>query len=130
MTEIPVVVVGAHLSGMPLNHELKRLGARLDREATSASVYKLYALKTWPPKPGLLRTTDGQGGAIDVEVWLMSTCGFGEFVAGIPAPLSIGTVQLSDGTGVKGFLVESEAIRDARDITEFGGWRKYTASSF
>ena len=81
-----------------------------------------------PAKFPMLRVEDGKGAAIEVEVWALSAEGFGRFVDGIPSPLSIGTVKLSDGRGVKGFLLEAAASHDARDISSFGGWRKFLAS--
>ncbi|WP_137046316.1 allophanate hydrolase [Pseudolabrys sp. FHR47] len=126
--EIAVAVVGAHLSGLPLNGELTSLGARLLESTRTAPDYKLYALNgTVPPKPGLLRIDAGQGAAIEVEVWALPLEAFGAFMSGIAAPLSIGTVTLADGRGVKGFLVEAAAVSQARDITIFGGWRAYLA---
>jgi allophanate hydrolase len=126
--EIAVAVVGAHLSGLPLNGELQSLGARLLEATTTAPDYKFYALNgTVPPKPGLLRVDAGKGSAIEVEIWALPVEGFGKFVDGIPSPLSIGTIKLSDGRGVKGFLLEAAASNDARDISSFGGWRKYLA---
>jgi allophanate hydrolase len=126
--EIPVAVVGAHLSGMPLNGELRSLGARFLEKTQTAPDYKLFALDgTRPPKPGLLRVGTGKGHAIEIEIWALSAEGFGRFVAGIPAPLGIGTLTLPDGRGVKGFLVEAEAVNGARDISHFGGWRAYMA---
>jgi len=126
--EIPIAVVGAHLSGMPLNRELTALDGRLLRAVSTAPDYKLYALKgTVPPKPGMLRVAPGTGAAIALEVWALSPAAFGRFVAAIPQPLSIGTLTLADGTQVKGFLVEATAIDGARDISHFGGWRAYMA---
>jgi allophanate hydrolase len=78
-----------------------------------------------PPKPGLLRVADGEGAAIRLELWTLDKAGFGAFVAGIPAPLGVGTIRLSDGSSAKGFLVEAEAVKGAEDITKFGGWRAY-----
>jgi allophanate hydrolase len=128
-TMVKVAVVGAHLSGQPLNHQLTDLGARLDRSCKTAAVYKLVALPgTVPPKPGLIRTTEG-GGAIDVEVWEMTDEAFGKFVAAIPPPLGIGTLQLEDNQQVKGFLCESYAVAGARDITHFGGWRAFLGAA-
>lgn len=128
--EIAVAVVGAHLSGLPLNGELQTLGARLLEATATAPDYKLYALNgTVPPKPGLLRTDAGKGAAIEVEVWALTVEAFGRFVDGIPSPLSIGTIKLSDGRGVKGFLLEAAASNDACDISSFGGWRKYLAQN-
>ncbi|MGJ4958981.1 allophanate hydrolase [Bradyrhizobium sp. HKCCYLRH2015] len=125
--EIAIVVVGAHLSGMALNHELTSLGGRLLEATTTAPDYKLYALSTTPPKPGMLRIDDGKGSAMAVEIWALSAAGFGQFVNLIPPPLSIGTIRLADGRTAKGFLVEPAALGGARDISEFGGWRAYMA---
>jgi allophanate hydrolase len=125
--EIAIAVVGAHLSGMVLNGELKALGGRLLEAANTAPDYRLYALATTPPKPGMLRVAAGAGSSIAVEIWALSAAAFGKFVAAIPPPLSIGTVRLADGRGVKGFIVEPADIDDARDISAFGGWRAFMA---
>jgi allophanate hydrolase len=126
--DIALAVVGAHLSGMALNSELQALDARFVDAATTLPDYKLYALPgTTPPKPGMLRVEAGSGASIDVEVWSLSAKAFGQFVAAIPSPLSIGTVQLADGRAVKGFLVEAAALKGARDISQFGGWRAFMA---
>jgi allophanate hydrolase len=126
--EIALAVVGAHLSGMPLNCELRALGARLVAEITTTADYRLFALNgTDPPKPGLLRVADGEGAAIAVEVWALTATAFGRFVAAIPPPLSIGTIRLAGGGSAKGFLVEARAVDGARDISSFGGWRAFVA---
>lgn len=125
--EIAIAVVGAHLSGMALNGELRALGGRLLEENVTAADYKLYALDTTPPKPGMLRVEAGAGSAIKLELWALSAAAFGKFVAAIPPPLSIGTVRLADGRGVKGFIVEPTAVNGARDISSFGGWRAFVA---
>jgi allophanate hydrolase len=123
--EIAIAVVGAHLSGMALNGELKALGGRLLEAATTAPDYRLYALATTPPKPGMLRVEKGAGSSIELELWALSAAAFGKFVAAIPPPLSIGTVLLADGRGVKGFIVEPADVDGARDISAFGGWRAF-----
>ena len=126
---IEIAVVGAHLSGLPLNGELTALGGTFLRAAETTSDYRLYALPgTTPPKPGLLRVGKGMGAAIKVEIWWLDAAGFGSFVSRIPAPLGIGTVAFSDGTSAKGFLVEAEAVRDAKDITQSGGWKAFLAA--
>ena len=126
--EIPIAVVGAHLSGMPLNGELRAAGARLLERTATAPHYRLYTLAgTRPPKPGLLRVKHGAGAAIEVEVWALSESAFGRFVAAVPPPLSIGTLELDHGRSVKGFLVEAEAVAGARDISSFGSWRAFMA---
>ncbi|HZM34954.1 MAG TPA: allophanate hydrolase [Burkholderiales bacterium] len=117
---IKLAVVGAHLSGMPLNHQLTERRARLVRSARTAPCYRIYALDG---KPGLVRSE--AGGAIELEVWAMEAREFGELVAQIPAPLGIGTVELEDGELVKGFLCEAHAVRGRTDITEYGGWRAW-----
>jgi allophanate hydrolase len=128
--EIAIAVVGAHLSGMPLNGELKALGARLLETTSTGPDYRLYALSgSNPPKPGLLRVTSGKGSAIAVEIWALRADGFGRFVAAIPSPLSIGTLRLTDGRTVKGFLVEADAVAGGTDISSFGGWRNYLAQA-
>jgi len=123
--DIPIAVVGAHLSGMVLNGELKALNGRLIETTRTAPDYKLYALKTTPPKPGMLRVAAGKGAAIELEIWSLSPSAFGQFVNTIPSPMAIGTVRLADGRSVKGFLVEPEVLGDAHDITAYGGWRAY-----
>lgn len=123
--EIPIAVVGAHLSGMALNGELKALNAKLIEATKTTPDYKLYALKTTPPKPGLLRVETGAGASIELEIWSLSSSAFGRFVNAIPAPMAIGTIRLADGRSVKGFLVEPEVLGEAQDITAYGGWRAY-----
>jgi allophanate hydrolase len=127
---VALAVVGAHLSGMPLNHELRSHQAQFVETIPTAPDYRLYALAgTMPPKPGLLRVAPKNGSAIEVEVWAMPAEPFGRFVAAIPPPLSIGSIKLADGRLVKGFLVEAEAIDGARDISAFGGWRNFVVQS-
>jgi allophanate hydrolase len=128
--EAIVAVVGAHLSGMALNHELAVLGARLLQATTTAPDYQLFALDgAGPARPGLLRVAARTGAAIELETWALSMEAFGRFTASVPAPLSIGSVRLADGRLVKGFLVEAEAVMGARNISSFGGWRSFVAQS-
>lgn len=124
---IRLAVVGAHLRGQPLNAQLRSLGARFVAATHTAPTYRLFALpESIPPKPGMVR--DVSGGGIEVEVYELSEEAFGKFVAAIPSPLGIGSVTLSSGETVKGFLCEEIALRGAREITSFGGWRAYLAS--
>ncbi len=126
---IEIAVVGAHLSGLPLNRELVELGAAFSREVETTADYRLFALPgSSPVKPGLLRVGDGAGAAVKAEIWTLDPAGFGAFVAKIPAPLGIGSIRLSDGGSVKGFLVEAEAVKAAEDVSRFGGWRAYLKS--
>lgn len=124
---VRLAVVGAHLSGMPLNHQLTDRHARLVESTRTAPTYRLYALPdTTPPKPGLIRTDDGA--SIIVELWDIPVDQFGSFVALVPAPLGIGTLTLDDGREVKGFICEGAAVKGAHDITELGGWRAFIES--
>lgn len=123
-----LAVVGAHLSGMPLNYQLQDLGAAFIEATETSADYRLFALPdSKPAKPGMLRTSNGS--AIQVEVYRLSTAAFGRFVSMIPGPLGIGDIRLADGRSVKGFLAEAEALTSAEDITQFGGWRAFIADT-
>lgn len=125
---VELVVLGAHLSGQPLNVELVRIGGRLVDQVRTAPCYRLWALPTVPAKPGLLRVAEG-GTSVTGELWLLGAAAFGLFVARLPAPMTVGPVQLADGRCRPGFLVEPAATADALDITAYGGWRQYLAAS-
>jgi allophanate hydrolase len=127
---VRLAVVGAHLTGMPLNAQLTERRARFVEQTCTAPNYRLFALPgTVPPKPGLQRLRESEaGGEIIVELWDVPLADFGSFVALIPAPLGIGTLTLCDGSEVKGFVCEGSALEGALDITSFGGWRAYLAS--
>ncbi|WP_428240786.1 allophanate hydrolase [Gynuella sp.] len=126
---IDVMVCGAHLQGQPLNWQLTERGATLKAKTTTAPVYRMYALAGGPPfRPGLILDTGTGGEAIEVEIWSMPVDNFGSFVAGIPAPLGIGKIQLADGTQVTGFICEPYGIEGAQEITRFKGWRAYLES--
>ena len=121
-----LAVVGAHLRGQPLNHQLTSRRARFVRQTRTSPHYRFYALpNTQPPKPGLRRVAEKLSGGIEIEVWSLDEAAFGSFVAEIPSPLGIGTLELEDGSSVKGFLCEPIALEGAQDITNFGGWRAY-----
>ena len=123
---VALAVVGAHLSGEPLNGQLVALGARLRETVRSAPTYRLYALPdTTPAKPGLVGGASPAGAGLELEIWELAVAAFGQLVAAVPPPLSIGTVTLADGRAVKGFLCESSAVTGAPDITAHGGWRAY-----
>ncbi len=125
---VQLAVVGAHLEGQPLNWQLLERGARKLSSTTTSAHYALSALPdTTPPKPGLARVAGG-GHKITVEVWELPLRRFGEFVAEVPPPLAIGSVELDGGQWVKGFVCEPEALKGANDISSFGGWKAYLAS--
>ena len=119
-------VVGAHLSGQPLNHQLTERNAELIRTTRTAPDYHFYALtNTTPPKPGLIREPGFAGPGIEIEVWSMPLIHFGSFVAAVPPPLAIGTCVLEDDASIKGFLCEPYAIAGMPEITHLGSWRMY-----
>jgi len=122
---ISVAVCGAHMEGLPLNHQLRTRGARFLKATRTSAAYRFFALPGGPPeRPGLIRVNQG-GAAVDVEVWSVPEQHFGSFVAGIPSPLGIGKVELSDGSWCPGFICEASATENAREITQLGGWRRY-----
>jgi allophanate hydrolase len=123
-----LAVVGAHLTGQPLNHQLTSLNAHLVTTTTTSANYRLSALGTVPPKPGLWRVENGTGVNIELEVWELTVGAFGAFAAAIPPPLGIGSVELADGSLVRGFICEPYGLEGAPDISSFGGWRAYLAS--
>lgn len=123
-THVLLAVVGAHLTGMPLNFQLTSRNGVLLQQTTTSPNYQLFSLNnTSPPKPGLKYTQDGI--SIIVEIWEIPRALFGDIVAEVPAPLGIGNLQLIDGNWVKGFICEGYALTDAKNISEYGGWRKY-----
>ncbi|MEP3431519.1 MAG: allophanate hydrolase [Roseibium sp.] len=128
--EVALAVCGAHMSGMPLNQELTRLGARFLEASETSTSYSLYALAGGPPKrPGLVRGASGSGTSIEVEVWALPTEEVGRFFAGIPAPLGLGTVELSDGRTVNGFICEGAGLEGAENISHLKSWRAFTNCS-
>jgi allophanate hydrolase len=123
-----LLVVGAHLSGQPLNHQLTAAGGRLVGPARTAPEYRLHALPTQPPKPGLVRVASG-GATVAGEIWELPPAALGHFLAALPAPMALGQVRLADGASVTGFLCEPVATDGAPDITVHGGWLAYLAST-
>jgi len=128
--QLAVCVVGAHMSGLPLNYQLVEAGAHLLKQTETSASYRLFALEDMTPvRPGMIRVNDGQGTALSVEVWSMPSARFGAFMARVPAPLALGRVELADGSWVIGFVCQEYALGAARDISALGGWRAFLANS-
>ena len=125
---ITVAVLGAHLTGQPLNWQLTQRAARLLKTCRTAPFYRFYAIEGVIPKPGLIREDGFAGPGIEVEVWAVPEDQFGGFVAAVPPPLGIGNAVLDNGETVKCFICEPYAVAGAVEITHFGGWRKYLES--
>lgn len=122
---IDIAVCGAHMTGLPLNHQLTELNATFVKATKTAQIYRLYEVPDKvPPRPGMVRDTQN-GTSLELEVWSMPLENFGAFMIQISEPLGIGTVILEDGSSVYGFLCESDPIKDAKEITSYGGWRAY-----
>lgn len=127
LDRVTLAVAGAHMQGQPLNYQLRSRGAQFKAKTVTAAEYRLFALNTDPPKPGLVHAP-GNGQSIEVELWELGLAAFGSFVSEVPAPMTIGNTRLGDGSVVKGFCCESHALEDARDITEYHGWRAFLAA--
>jgi allophanate hydrolase len=125
---LPLAVFGAHMDGLPLNHQLRALGARLGGPCRTAARYRMYRVPgPGPARPGLVKVaTDGI--AVEGEIWELPAAAVGAFLATIPAPLGLGTVELADGRAVKGFICEPAGLAEAEDISQHGGWRAYLAA--
>lgn len=125
---IKVAVCGAHMSGLPLNHQLTGLGGKLVLKTTTTPCYRLYQLPDFiPPRPGLVRVAEG-GCPIEVEIWELPLAHYGAFVAGIPAPLGIGTLEVAGHPPVQGFLCEAFIVPQSINISDYGGWRQYLSA--
>jgi allophanate hydrolase len=126
LPSVQLLVLGAHMSGEPLNRELTTRGARLLGQVRTAPNYRFYRLATNPPKPGLVRVENGSASAsIEGELWALPPAGLASLLAELPAPMALGRVTLEDGSEVVGFLCEPAALSSAQDITAFGSWRAY-----
>lgn len=122
---INLAVCGAHMSGLPLNHQLTELDASFVKKIQTAKGYRLFNVpEKIPPRPGMIRDTQSQT-IIELEVWQMPLENFGAFMLQIASPLCIGSVMLEDETFVYGFLCESDELKEAKEISSFGGWRAY-----
>lgn len=126
---VKVAVCGVRMSDLPLNGQLIVLGGKLLKQTATTPYYRLYQLPDFvPTRPGLVRMAEG-GAKIEVEVWEQPLHYYGTFVAAIPAPLGIGTLELIDYESVQGFLCEAYATTQALDISAYGGWRNNYVTS-
>src|SRR5207248_2958681 len=122
---LDLAVCGAHLSGLPLNHQLLGYGGRPGYRGPTARGCRPFG----PPRPRLprprpARAGDGPGDGIAVQVWSLPQQAVGALLATIPAPLGLGRLTLDDGCAVPGFIAGPEALQGT-DISGYGGWRAY-----
>ncbi|SDC39223.1 allophanate hydrolase [Belnapia rosea] len=122
--ELPLLAIGAHMAGLPLNPQILRHGGRFLAEARTAPLYRLHDLGK---RPGLVRVAEG-GVAVAGEVWALPAASVGPFLAEIPPPLGFGRVTLQDGSSPLGFLCEAVGVAGMPDISATGGWRAYLAT--
>lgn len=122
-----IAVCGLHMRGFPLNVQLTELGATYVKTAQTAPIYKLYALPTFPEKPGIVKSED-EGASVEVELWSLSYEALGKFLSGIPSPLGLGQISMENGSQVTGFICEPYIIPHSSDITSYKGWRYYKRS--
>ncbi|MEV6274479.1 allophanate hydrolase [Nocardia sp. NPDC051832] len=122
---VDLAVFGAHLRGQPLHWQLEEIGARFAGEIRTTDAYRLTALDTVPPKPGLVRHGAGLGAPILGELFRVSPAGLGGFLAALPAPMALTSIELSDGRSVIGFACTYDAAQAATDITSYGGWKAF-----
>lgn len=123
VSNIDVVVFGAHLRGQPLNHQLADLGARFRGGALTAERYRMVALPTVPPTPGIVRASPGA--VLAGERWTISPAGLDRFLAGLPEGMTKAEIELEDGSTALGFRCDADHVAEAKDITKFGDWRAY-----
>jgi allophanate hydrolase len=124
-----LVAIGAHMAGLPLNHQLADIGGRLIGSVRTAPIYRLYALtQLTPPRPGIVRVEEG-GVAVEAEIWRLPAAAFGAFIAGVEPPHSIGKVALEDGRWLPGFLCDALSTVGRPDVSAYGGWRAWLASA-
>jgi hypothetical protein len=122
---IQIAVCGAHMSGLPLNHQLTELNASFVKATKTAKGYRLYDIPgKIPARPGMVREQSSES-TLELEVWSMPLENFGAFMVQIASPLCIGSVLLEDESVVYGFLCESDYLIGAKEITQYGGWRGY-----
>jgi allophanate hydrolase len=126
---LDIAVCGAHMEGLSLNWQLKDLGAQFVQKSKTSSYYNFFALTNLNPvRPGLLRSSNEAGNAINLEIWRMPKKNFGKFIEYIQPPLCIGSIELENGKWIKGFLCEKSGTADAKDISKIGDWREYINS--
>lgn len=120
---IHFAVNGSLMRGLKLNCNLRAVDAEFIREDITLPRYRLFSISDI--YPGMYRVASG--GTVAVEVWSVPASGLGTLLVSEPPGLCIGKVQLESGQEVLGVLAEPILCEGMRDITAFGGWRRYLA---
>ncbi len=124
-TTVPLAVNGTLMRGLELNPNMLAAGAEFLREDATVPAYRLYSIND--RHPGMVRVASG-GVSVALEVWSVPPAGLAGILLKEPPGLSIGKVSLASGVEVLGVLAEPILCEGQREITEFGGWRAYSAS--
>lgn len=124
-SSFPLAVNGTLMRGLELERNMLENGASFEREAWTAPCYRLWSVDDL--YPGMIRVglEDPDAAKIAVEVWRVPASGLARILAGEPPGLAIGKIELEDGSFVFGVLAEPLTVKGKRDITSFGGWRRY-----
>ena len=120
-----LAVNGTLMRGLELENNMIKVGAAFLCEATTERAYRLWSIRDAYPAMIRVNPEDPEAAGIAVEVWRVPAAGLTEILAGEPAGLSIGKVKLDDGRTVFGVIGEPIAVKGMKEITSFGGWRRY-----
>ncbi len=122
-----LAVNGTLMRGFPLNGNLIAAGARFLYESKTTDEYRLWSIND--SYPGMLKISPpSRGKRISLEVWDLDASGLLAVLEGEPEGLTIGRVNLQQGSSVFGVLAEPWIVNGQREITELGGWREYVNS--
>ncbi len=122
---IQLAVNGTLMRGLELNRSLTGAGGRFLRGARTDANYRIWSIAD--RHPAMLRASSG-GGSVELELWELPAEGFAAVLQREPPGLCVGRVVLEDGAQVLGVLAEPWIVEGQREITKWGGWRRYLAS--
>ena len=101
--EVLLAINGTLMRGLKLNPNMVAAKATFYREAFTAPCYRIWSIND--DHPAMVRVTDGEGVKIALEVWSVPRAGLADILLNEPPGLSIGKVQLDDGSTVLGVWV-------------------------
>lgn len=122
---IHLFVNGTLMSGEELHENLA--GARFCGEWTTAPRYRLFSVDD--RHPAMVRD-DARGAAVAGELYEVPLPVLATVLEREPAGLGLGVVELSDGQLTLGVMwLAAELPPSARDISDYGDWRRYRAAA-
>lgn len=122
MHKISLAVNGTLMRGLSLNKNLLELDAEFQNETLTSSNYRLWSIDD--QYPAMIRDQN-LGIKIELEVWTLSPEALISLLTKEPPGLCVGLVELDDGKRIFGVLGEPYILLNQKEITHFGGWRKY-----